>query len=324
MRLSKNTIISSVMTLVLLLGASSGLAYGDAYSVSASVPYPAPTQAAVINPNLDNTTVNDALQTIDGTCQVQNPAIVVSIWRGSSSLGSTTCNSGTFSLQVMLQSGSNVLIARSASISDQYGPDSQPVTITLNLPNPSTQPPAPNGTTPPSTTGNIRLTTNAGAGAGLTIIPATPFSILSTSNDVTITLTISGGKQPYTLFLNWGDGSTETYSILAAGGYSFSHTYAHAGKYTTHIQVQDARGALAEYTYIIVSPVKKSAPSPVVRTHISGSGTTSALIFGGWAIFWGLLLIGLGYLLGWHDAKRRFRKAAKAKSAKIKSSVKAK
>ncbi|MBC7582084.1 hypothetical protein H7097_04450 [Aeromicrobium sp.] len=261
----------------------------SSYQVNASIPYVAPSQAATINGSPDGTTVANALQTISGSCQVQNPADVVSVWRGGTSIGSTPCNSGTYTLQIMLIPGDNILIVRTANASLLYGPDATPITITLVLPptppaDPNPTPAAPSPTPPsPAATQNqtpeqIIESTNAGAMTELAAQTTEPFSVLSTNNDVTVQVTISGGQKPYTINLDWGDGSTESHSVAVAGVYSFTHAYEKDGSYMVRGNVHDVLGASTQFSYAVISSNPKPGNNASGSTYVGGNiGNTNPI-----------------------------------------------
>lgn len=303
----------------------SGVVHADNYQIQASIPYPPPTQPAVVDSGLDGTTVNNALQTITGTCQVQNPADVVTIMRSGSSIGSAPCVAGNFNLQVMLVEGTNSLVPRTANASNIYGPDGAPIIITLVLPPTPTPPPTDTGPQPSSPAQEITAT-NAGADENLTISPNQPFSVLSSINDVTISVTVGGGEHPYDIVLNWGDGSTDTHHVDVAGVYSFSHKYLTTGSYKVHGWVHDVLGAFSEFDYAVLAGKK----TPGGTTHIVAGNVTPAS-----NTFWhtiapyaaksvGVLAILAGaYWLGLHHAVAKLAKSTNLQ-ARGKSKPKAK
>ncbi len=245
-------------SLFLLAYSSSQFALAASYDVSASVAFPPPTQAATIDPLLNNITVSNAAFVISGTCEVLTPPGVITVLRGATLLGSQSCVSGSYSLQIVLAEGVNTLIVRSASVSSLYGPDSSPVTITLNTPaapiptTPQTSSPAP--TTPGATnlTPADNNAFNAGTSSGLSIAPQDPFTVMSPSNQVSLSFRIDGGSTPYTIELNWGDGTTETKTIDKPGDYTFTHQYRNAGNYTVKGRLRDVLGAVTEISHAVV------------------------------------------------------------------------
>lgn len=239
--------------------------FASRLDVSASIPYPLPTQPAVIQPDLNGTTTSNALVTVSGTCQASNPTVVVSVWRDGVPIGSAACtntgSSGAFTIQITLKPGLNTLIARSANLNGQYGPDSTPTGIALNITGPApattSNPSAPaithnNSGDQPASLQQKQQAANVGATSGLLIRSAQPFSVLSGSNTSSIVLLVTGGAKPYHITLNWGDGSTNDYVVEEPGPYTYTAHYTQAGTYVVHGQVSDGHGAYAEFSYAIV------------------------------------------------------------------------
>lgn len=308
-----------ILSLVLLIVQIPAV-HADDYGVTAVVPYPAPTQAAVITQPANDTTVNNALQTISGSCELLSPQGTVSIWRNGAALGSTICN-GTFSLPIMLIQGMNVLIARSASASGLYGPDSAPLTLTLNLP--QSMPPA--TTSFPVTPGQNTIATNQATATGLVVTIAEPFSTLDASKSLSFTLTITGGVQPYSISLNWGDGSDETHAAGKPGDYTFTHTYEANAVYIIRGNVVDAQGSAAQFSHAVVSIKKPSSAGQTTprKANTHNAPNNHVLLFAilGSAII--LLLIG-DYRLGWRQSAKHFAAVSKKKRRKMSAARKRK
>jgi hypothetical protein len=293
--------------ILIAVWAASVTVHADSYQVNASVPYPTPTQAATFDGSQDGTTVQTALQTLSGTCQIQNPVNTVVISRSGGSIGSAPCTSGSYSVQVTLVEGTNTLVARTANASGQYGPDSPSITMTLYLPPTVTPTPAtPTPTAPASTPDEVIAKTNSGAAADLTITPSEPFGVMNEqTNAVTLKVTIGGGTTPYTVRINWGDGSVDTHHVDQSGVYEFSHTYQAAGNYTVRGSVQDVLGATTVFNYAVVSRVATAGSTPLDAGAKAGqtAGTTPgwhrlvtpAAVVGGLAA-----LVAGGYWLGVH------------------------
>lgn len=270
-----------------------GVAAAATYDVTASVDFPAPTQPAVITGSIDGTTTDTATLVVNGTCEVLVPNGVVSIWRDGIVIGSAPCT-GTFSVTVALQEGANELVARSASVSSQYGPDSTPVTVTLVLPVPAPAPtPAPSS---PGATDDVSQ--NAGAASELSATPAQAFSTISSDNAVVLMVVVAGGSTPYTIYINWGDGTEETRTVDQPGTYQFSHTYTKDGSYVVNGVVRDVLGATTSFNYAVVS--QKPAPQPVTsaKDKVVSSQAQTEFWWPWLYISLGLLVAILGYRLG--------------------------
>lgn len=287
---------------VLTLGGSiiwASVAVAASYDVTASVDFPAPTQAAVITSITDGSTVNVATQIVSGTCQALTPNGAVSIWRGGVAIGSAPCN-GTFSVTVSLQKGLNALVARSASVSGLYGPDSTPVGVTLQLPSPL---PTPNPV--PANPGTVDDTSqNAGAAHNLSATPSQAFSTLDESESIILMVVVVGSSTPYTIHINWGDGSEEARTVDKPGTYQFSHTYAKDGAYTIKGVVRDVLGATTTFHYAVVSR-KPAVTTSGPKSHTTDAAAITTQISDGTPLWWPLMyiLVGaaialLGYRLG--------------------------
>ncbi len=288
----------------------------ETYNVNASVPYDAPTQLAVIDSPDDGATFNDVQQTISGTCQVQNPTTVVSIWRNGSAIGSASCQGGSFSVTVILSIGQNTLIARTANVSNIYGPDSQPKTFTVTTPIPAKSlPPSVNQ---PASAEDRTAATNQGELSGLSLEVEAPFSLLSDSKVAIIRIVVQGGQQPYVLNVKWGDGSTESHTLADPGTYEYSHTYEVDKTYTVYAYVRDAVGSYTEYMYAVVSgnkvtsePTEKSASGGSLRSD-SGPWSYMGIAWYYWLVIAFIIVFLLSsYWLGYRLGRDRSEAEAK-------------
>ena len=214
--------------------------FADTYDVTAVVPFDPPTIPATVTSTANNTTVNTSSIEIAGTCQVLNPAVIVSVWNGLLLLGSTACLvGGNYSITVAMFSGTNVLIIKSSNINGLYGPDSSPFTISFT-PNQPVPDPGPNQDSGAGNNNIPSVTANNPQNSGeLLLTSLAPFGVTNKENAVSITIRISGGNNPYSLTINWGDGTTMTQELDEKGDYTFNHIYEAANNYTVNVQVKD-------------------------------------------------------------------------------------
>lgn len=293
------------LLLVLYLWQAVPVAHAASYDVNASVPFAAPTQPAIFTTGLDGSTVTNAELVLTGTCQLLNPHTSVSIWRNGSVIGSAPCN-GTFSVSVILQQGANTLIARSASVSNNFGPDSSAITLTFALPltNPPVSPPQPGTPVMPTP-----QTINYGAATELSVVPSQPFTAMSTDNEVAVDIIVSGGKGPYTVQINWGDGVQEIKVVDELGVHRFTHVYAKPGTYTVRGLIRDVLGAVTSFTYAVVSE-KVSTPdveSPLISLPTPSDPKQWWVPLTGIGLGLGVAILGykLGLLSAAHGAQVR-------------------
>ncbi|MCA9327579.1 hypothetical protein KDA14_03560 [Candidatus Saccharibacteria bacterium] len=297
-------IVAMLLIAALLTPASVG---AEQYDVNAFVPYPTPSQPATIDVPAPNTVFQNSLQSISGTCEAASPVNIVSVWRSGQLLGSAACTGGSYSIQVALTAGQNTLVARTAKQNGIYGPDSSAVLVTFETP--VVVEPLPPSVNEPTTTTQRTGATNQGALQGLSLRTESPFSVLTSGNLVSIRVVVEGGKNPYVLLLNWGDGSTESRTIAQAGTYEFTHAYQKHRGYTVYIRVKDVLGSFTEYVYAVVSS-EKAGNQEATSTGAASSEDHGLLIrWYVWLFVIALLFFVLtSYWIGWHRAKRRYDK----------------
>ncbi len=323
-------LLVSIALLALSFGKT---ALAASYDVSASVAFPVPTQAAVINTALNNVTVQNAAFLLSGTCQSLTPTSVISVWRGATSLGSQVCTSNSFSIQINLSEGANTLVVRTANVSNVYGPDSAPITVTLRTPVVTPTPPT---QTPPAATtpGAANLTSsdntafNNAAKSGLTITPPEPFSVLPTNNQVQLSFYIDGGSTPYTVELNWGDGTTETKVVEKPGTYTFTHQYRKSGNYTVKGRIKDVLGAVSELSHAVVAvkPLDKSVGVTTIQASPTKNTPITWLRQHALVVTVGSLVVGVALVAYWlgQSAALHGATSANASTGKTRAPRKAK
>lgn len=243
-------ILAALLCALILLNTTAASA--DDYQVSASVPYDPPITAPQIITPADGTIVTATTLAVEGTCQYNASGYVVSLWRSGLNIGGGLCQAGgTFSIVVSLTDGANVITPRSSTLLGAYGPDGTAVRVSYTAPKPTPENPAPGPSpVPPKVPGPVDQ-------GGLAVTSPQPFALIGTdSNTVTIEIVIQGGATPYTLTLNWGDGSTETKTLPAGGTYRFSHRYEQPSIYTVRASVTDVLGVTTEYRLPVVSTSK--------------------------------------------------------------------
>ena len=206
--------------------------------VSARIDAPLPTQPAVITSPTSNGAVDTSSIVVSGTCQILTPTYAVTIWRDNQFLGSSVCSSqGTFSATVQLVLGTNTIYAGTQTISNQQGPNSQPIIINYSLKqttNSNTQVVANNPTQvqlqQPTTTPLLQISFD---NTYVTYTPKLPFKL---------NYEIIGGSAPYILTVDWGDGSRNEYTLDSAGKNSLEHTYKTSDFYTITLSFEDKNG----------------------------------------------------------------------------------
>lgn len=252
----------------LIIGtATMAKAAADTLLVSARNPAPLPTVPAVITSPGNNTKTTSPQLQVSGTCEVANPPHIVTILDNGQAAGSTPCLAdGTFSLIITIALGAHTLIAQTYTITDGVGPDSDPVTVIREAePGAPITPSSPSGGTPGSPGGQPDTP------ASLTVTAGRPFVTFGPGKDAVWAGSITGGKPPYQVDINWGDNSTDSHTITNAGQQSFSHRYRNMWAHIITIQVTDAAGQVAIKQYAAVTPYLPPATTTTPKRTWDGS-----------------------------------------------------
>lgn len=187
---------------------------------------PPPDRGATITipTNGQNFTQNPI--TVAGTCP---DGLLVKVFKNNVFAGSVMCEGGSYSLQIDLFPGSNELVARVFDDLDQPGPDSNIVTVTYD-------------DNRPGSTQRIALTSNfakRGSNPGQTL---------------TWPVILSGGRGPYAVSVDWGDGKqTDLFTLQFPGNFNIEHIYDNPGIYILIVRATDADGVTAYLQLTAVS-----------------------------------------------------------------------
>lgn len=211
--------------------------------LEATVPGAAPTQAATITAPSNGQVFTSIPITVAGLCKT---GLLVKVFSNNVFVGSATCANNSYSLRVDLFSGRNDLVSRVYDALDQQGPDSNVVSVTFN------------------DAQFIQFGSHVSVSSNYARLGADPGSVLSWP------IIISGGRSPYALSVDWGDGNgNDLRTISFAGEQNITHTYTQAGVYTIVVKVSDANGTSAYLQLVGVGNGKISG-----ALNNSGQGTT--------------------------------------------------
>lgn len=247
--------------------------------VTATVPAPIPGGTPTIDSPTSGSTVTSSTVTVSGTCPVISPAILISIRKGSTSLGTTTCDgSGLYSVNITLGYGTHNIFARVVTITGGIGNDSTPSTTILRpappapSPSPSPTPTSTPNPDPPTSTPQVSIPlpqifpqvisqenfaaiappTSGGGGSG---------GGSSKGGEVAWEFSIKGGALPYIVSIDWGDGTVDKYDVPSHAKKVYTHVYAAPGTYIIKVRVVDANGRVSEYNTVAASQFERSSPA---------------------------------------------------------------
>lgn len=198
--------------------------------------------------------------TVAGTCP---SGLLVKIFKNNVFAGSVMCEGGSFSLEIDIFPGSNDLVARVFDDLDQPGPDSNIVTVTL---------------------------TERGSGASTRISLSSIYAKRGANPGSTLTwpITLSGGRGPYAISVDWGDGKkTDLFSLDFPGNFNIEHVYDNPGTYTLIVRATDADGVTAFLQLVAVAngdvgqgqEQNLKVDEPIIRTRVVWEPAALAIPF---------------------------------------------
>lgn len=236
--------------------------------------------------------------TVSGSCL---SGLLVKVFSNNVFVGSATCFGGHYSLQVDLFFGRNDLVARQYNVLDQASPDSNVVTVTYTAPSQPAAKPAKKGSRPSQSV----PPTNQ-----LVITSPRAYQGILQGHQLTWPFTISGGKNPYAISIDWGDGHTDLISRESGGDFTASHTYSQAGRFVVTVRAADQSG---QQGFLQVVSLSTGAAVAVTKLQFP----SSLLLI--WPLYLLLLLILSAYWLGEHHEERVIERKLEENSSVVPS-----
>lgn len=263
----------------------------DFLEVTAKVSAPIPTIPAVITQPTNNTAVDSPIIAVKGTCDYVGEATIVSIYDNGEFAGSTLCTSeGLFSIEITLSPGSHQLIARTNNITNDFGPDSAPVTV-IYTPKTSEI----SGTIGMTPGGTDEQNISSSTRKQLRIKSKEAYLLFGPSKSAIWQGSIEGGSPPYSMRVDWGDGRVDLQeNINEDQSIFFKHQYKDMKSYDVIIRVEDKDGFFLERVLVAVTP------------YIPAHTTGATLYFNPTPYYTGILaylVIVMITLILWFDAK---------------------
>lgn len=284
LRTHEHTSYAALGILLLLVGISLSVYTAGAASpgpqagsvgLTGVMPGKPPTTAATISQPSNGQHFGTSPVTVSGTCPKNT---LVEIFKNDIFAGSTTCSDkGTYSLEIDLLIGQNILIARVYDALNQPGPDSAAVTIYYDaLP------------TQASPINNLDF-----GGAQLLLNTDAVFRGIFPGKEMSMPIDIIGGTPPYALNIKWGDASN---SVIPRGDnqtFNATHVYKKAGVFQVTIQATDAVGRVAFLTVASIVNGQPAVDVPVSNTQ-KAAGTLLAL----WPLYAAAVAAVISFYLG--------------------------
>jgi hypothetical protein len=227
-------------------------------TVSVKIPAPIPTVPATITAPTEGEEFDDPDITVEGTCEVMTPDIIIEIWSNGNFIGSGPCQSSdaSYSVNVTLYPGWNALVAKSINITDDYGPDSTTVNVKYNAPiPPPPPPPTPSPSPPPSTGGTTKPPTGGTdtpgvctPGGQLRIASEQTHLIFGRSDAAKWDIAVTGGCAPYFATIDWGDGKQSKVTIEDNDIHTYFHRYTAPKSFIATIIIEDSGSGATRFS----------------------------------------------------------------------------
>jgi len=251
----------------------------DSYEVTAKVPAPLPVDLPIVTTPGNNSEQQSQTVTIIGTCPVIVPALIVVLERNAQTIGSGSCASnGVFRIIVGLVLGVNVIYPKFMTITGESGGFGSALTMTYAQT--ETAQNTPTQTAEPLLT--ARPANNQATGT-LKLIFDYDFVTYNTIQKTNLTAGISGGKKPFVLTIEWGDGSSKKYNLNDDKVPELSHQYksVSAEPMKLRITLTDADNNKVQTERALVSFEKPNqvAPAAAQPIKVGGISMTAAVVW---------------------------------------------
>jgi hypothetical protein len=242
--------------------------------LTGQVPGEPPAEAAVILTPKDGQHFDTSPIIVTGTCP---KTTLVEVFKNDIFTGSTFCtDTNTFSIEVDLLYGKNVLLVRVYDALNQAGPDSKPVTVFYDALPPQAGP----------------ITSLDLGSAQLILNTDAVYRGLFPEKQFNMPVDILGGSPPYALNVQWGDTNNKVVSRPNNASFAVDHTYRKPGTYQISLQASDTEGRVA---FLTVAALVNGQPSPAA-TSTPSQGTNQLLLL--WPIYTSAIAVVFSFWLG--------------------------
>lgn len=235
-------------SLLVWLNRASALDYEVSVAVMATLP---PGSPVIETPDPETTFTDSDQVIVSGSCTVVIPALVVILLRDGEPIGSGVCQGdGTFHIPITMVLGENIINVMYKTITGEDGP---PGTTMVLYYRPKAVPGGGSTSTGGSGGGTPGQPTADYEPLTIKTVDFVPFAL---NEKLILSATVRGGKPPYTLKIDWGDGSVESFVVNAAGVQELSHSYKISK--STMAVVMEATDSAGNRTQIHLAAVYKS------------------------------------------------------------------
>jgi hypothetical protein len=237
-------VMLSALSITTYVQASPGPEAGS-IGLSGTMPAAPPKTGAVINSPTNGQHFTISPITVSGTCPAET---LVEIFKNDIFAGSTPCEkNGTFSVQIDLLYGQNILTAQVYDVLNQAGPVSKTVTVFYDTP-------LPQGA--PSTYLNF-------SGSQLLLETDAIYRGIFPNQNLNVPISIIGGTPPFAVNAQWGDNSNEIIPRGDNSTFNATHAYKRPGIYKITLQGVDSKKLVA---FLSVAAIVNGQPASFVSS----------------------------------------------------------
>jgi len=260
----------------------------ESVSLTGTVPKAPPKEGATIDVPSDQKHFTTSPITVSGTCPAST---LVEIYKNDIFAGSAPCETnGTYSVQIDLLYGKNVLTAQVFDVLNQAGPTSKPVTIFYD----ATPPPA------------ASLSALNFLGTQLLIHTEAVYRGTFPGQTLNVPISLLGGIGPYAVSIDWGDGGKSIIPRSDNSIFNAPHIFKKAGTYKITIEVTDSSGQVA---FMTVAAIVNGQPAVIAGTNTSANAKTSlSKLIVLWPLFAILVTMVVSFWLGEKREKKVMQK----------------
>ncbi|HRJ05972.1 MAG TPA: hypothetical protein PK096_00170 [Candidatus Saccharibacteria bacterium] len=249
-----------------------------------------PTAAPTIDKPKSGQRFSTTPVSVSGSCPKDT---LVEVFKNNIFAGSVPCqDDGSYSLDIDLLIGKNVLVARVYDDLNQAGPDSNKPTVFYDALAPQSGP----------------LTSLDFGGAQLLLNTDAVFRGVFPNQELSMPIDILGGTPPYAVNIQWGDSSNKVVPRKNNLGFTVGHVYSNPGTYQVSIQGSDANGRVA---FLTVAAIVNGQPTVTTSDKdgaaVSNSVLTRLLTL--WPLYTSVVAIAVSFWLGERREKRLLLRA---------------
>lgn len=257
---------------------------------TAKVAAPAPSLPAIITSHHNEEVITTPTVQFTGTCSYVAPSTAIELYIDTVFVGSSICETtGTFSLSTTISTGRHLIVVRTANVTGDYGPDSSPLHITYMKGDESQSPQTP---TPPNTTSNTAPPASV-APNGVQIYSKFTYLLYGPEKDAEWVGYFSGGTAPYTVAIDWGDGTSSSYTATDSKSQTYRHSYRKYEPFFVTLTVTDADGSQTSMQLAAITPYVDSSATPGLIAGGERARIDQILLYSAYATLATLVLLGI-------------------------------